>query len=258
MNKKTLFAVTTVSYLLFTACIGGDEEPMNTMQSPFTIHQTTGGVVLYMDGGSVVYPTQTSVNDITNNKGFGDVKRAVLQFQYDETMVTDNGNNTATIRNAVLIGGNGIPTFNALTKEEAREKNVLEEDSIFGFNDLTKSNIWFSRGFLTISYNSTYYSNVNGGYHIPTANAIIEADPANQRNIDITLLLNKHTKKGDRAVGNATIINSFDITNFAHLFPSSGFDSISCNVHYKLETGMTEEEKTVVKNAAVKDFFYPW
>ena len=80
MNKKTLFAVTSVTSLMFTACIGGDEEPMNTMQSPFTIHQTTGGVTLYMDGGSVVYPTQTSVNDITNNRRCKYCKRNMVKY----------------------------------------------------------------------------------------------------------------------------------------------------------------------------------
>lgn len=258
MNKKITFVSAALSSILLSACIGGgDDDPMSYIYSSFTIKPTSNGVAMYMDGGGIVYPTAESINEITQNKGFGDVKRAFFQIQYDQSLVTDNGDGTGTFKGVKLLSGNSIPTTYAMTREDALSKNVLVEDSIFGCSDIT--NLWVYRGYLNVGYKTTYYAKSGGGYHVPTSNIIIEQDPANVRNLDITFVVNKHSKKGDRAIGEAEIVNSFDITQFSHLFPVSGFDSINYNIHYIIENGLKEENKTIKdKRIAVKDFFYPW
>lgn len=258
MIKKLFYLTAVCSAFLTTSCLGGDDEPMNTIQSTCSIRSSSGNPVLYLDGGAIVYPTLESVYKLTGTGGFGSAKRAIIQFQYADINMTQDANGTV-IKNAEVIGGNAIPTFDIMTKDEAMAKNVLAEDSIFALSDLKEKNIWAYGGYLNVSYNATYYPNGSGGYLIPSISAVYEQDPDNERNLDITLVLNKHGKKDGVVAGEGTILNSFDISSLSHLFPPSGFDSIRCNLHYLIKVGLNDEEqKTITKSIAVKDLLYPW
>ena len=258
MINKLFILAAVGSLFTLTSCLGGDDEPMNTVQSTCSIRSSSSGAVLYLDGGAIVYPTPESVYKLTGTANFGNAKRGIIQFNYADINMTQDANGTV-IREAEVFGGNSIPTFDIMSKEEAIAKNVFSADSIFALSRLEEKNIWAYGGYLNVSYNATYYPNGSGGYFVPSLSAVYELDPKNERNINITLVLNKHGKKDGVVAGEGTILNSFDISSLRQHFPPSGFDSIHCNLHYLITEGLTSEvSKTIERSIAVKDLDYPW
>lgn len=254
MTNKTIFSLVIGCILFTTSCIEDNKNNKCTLQSTFTIAHTSNTSVLYNDGGITIYPSAAGLAALSDNN-FMNVKRALLLVSYDEDNVIDNTFPNVTIKEADIVEGTAIPTRNVLQKNDAERLNQLDPDSIFAIDNLTPStDIWFYRGYMNISFVTSYYSKNNKNV-IPTMNVIFEQDEKDPRKAGLTLILNKHADyRSDAIVGSARIVNSIDITSLKNYFPPAGIDSVMFNINYRIASGETSVERKVSLN----DFYYPY
>lgn len=228
--RKTCFAaLTCVAALVFTSCDPGGDDNKRYSQGYFTITGTYPNYKLIEDGGIVVYPSVQSVSKMTNNKGFGDKRRAFFSFSYDEKNITTN-NEHATVQDAELISGNYVTEVKPISFETAKDQNLLATDSIFSIRAYT--NCWITNGYLTAIFNApvSYASNyqISGQFIEPTTNICVENGGISENSITFNMLYNRHSKK-DAMSSEVSLIYSFDIANIN----IPGSDSI--NVKLKAE-----------------------
>lgn len=193
-----------------TSCLKENENNNKTsFMAFFTITGTSPNYVLIDDAGNTFYPTIASVNAITSNKGFADTKRAQLYGNYVETDVTTNADGTRAIKNAELTGGISVVTSNAMTISEAKDANLLNNDSIFDVSQLGRC--WIGNGYLTTIY-TAQYSAASGKAIVPTANIVVDTDNIKDNEVTFTMLYNRHSSKNVSAAGSTDFVNSVDIS----------------------------------------------
>lgn len=215
---KSIFSTIKLGALLLVvsfvavACIKDDKSQIVTFGSFFTITKTASQqYVLLEDGGITVYPTAESVNSITNNKGFGDNKRAQFYVTYDEmTDKTKDDAGNITIKNAKLVGGQYVETTKTLSTEEANKKNILSNDSIFPVQSFVKC--WAANGYINTAITGQY-SAKNGKAIRPSVNLLVSDKNIKENEITFTILYNRHSTKNENSAGTADFVNSFDVSN---------------------------------------------
>lgn len=253
MTTKSILSL-FIGGVVLTSCIDDNNSTKSSLQSTFTIAHTSNTSVLYNDGGITIYPSAAGLAALSDNN-FKNVKRALLVVSYDEDNVIDNTFPDVTIKDADIIEGTAIPTFNIMQKREAERLNQLDPDSIFAIDNISPmTDIWFYRGYMNISYVSSYYTKDKKSL-VPSMTVIFEQDESDARKGNLTLLLNKHADyRNDAVSGTARIINSIDITSLKNYFPPSGIDSVMFKINYKTSSG----ETSVQMNVSLKDFYYPY
>lgn len=255
MKKSFFYAAFAAVMTLFVSCIDGEEDNSRYMQGVFTIQNAASNVVMYMDGGNIVYPTASSVNSLTDGKGFGSIKRALLTMSYLEENATKNADDTYVIRDAELQSGGVIAVRNFLTLDQAEAQNILATDSIFTIDGLNQTNgVWLYKGYMTVAYQSTYAVR-NTKYVLPTLNATYQYDVNNPSVVDVNLVLNKHYGKGDVTSGGSEFIESFDLTMLKFKHPElTTVDEVTFNIHYKAVDG----DKSLTRKIKANDFSFPF
>ena len=254
MKKSFFYAAFAAVMTLFVSCLDSEEDNTRYLQGAFTIQNGAGSVVMYMDGGNVVYPTASSVAALTDGKGFGSVQRALLTLTYFEESATQNTDGTYVIRDAELKSGGKIPVHNFLTLDQAQAQNVLATDSVFSIDGLNQTNgVWLYKGYMTVTYQTTYGVR-NSKYVIPTLNATYQYDENNPSVVDVTLVLNKHLSKGDMTVGSTELLDSFDLTMLKFKHPELATGEVTFNINYKTADG----NKSVTRKIKSNDFSFPF
>lgn len=254
MKKTFFYAALAAVMTLFVSCMDSEEDNSRYMQGVFTIQNTTSSVVMYMDGGNVVYPTATSVSALTDGKGFGSIKRALLTFTYFDESATQNTDGTYVICDADLKSGAVLPVHDFLTFEQAQTQNVLAADSVFSIDGLNQNNgVWLYKGYMTVTYQSTYGVR-NSKYILPTLNATYQYDETTPSVVEVNLILNKHLSKGDVTSGSTELIESFDLTKLKYRHPELATGDVTFNINYKTADG----NKSVTRKITAKDFSFPY
>lgn len=209
MMKQKLYLVALLCATLFgfASCLSDNEEDENKQlfAAYFTITGTYPNYKLIGDNGMIVYPTVASVSDITDNKGFGDHKRAQLYAYYHpKDTTTENG--VTVIRNAELQNGVYSIERQAITLADATKAGILEMDSIF---EIKGHDSWLSNGYFTSVFTANY-SIVNGSAVVPGVNLCATSTEENA--VTLKLLYNRHTQKTNISTYEGSFSYSFDIT----------------------------------------------
>ena len=226
MNKKLILGVLASCSLALTSCLGeGDKEGQIT--GYFTVNTSGGQTVLYMDGGATIYPTPSSVADLTDGKGLSGVERAMFSLTYPEEFFIQKENGYIEIREAKLTNGDVLPVFVPYTSTEAADaKNVTNTDSIQALNSLDQ--VWCYGGYFNVTSTTKYY--IQDGKAVrPTLSCIMTQSEEDSRVININLLNNLHplNDKKESIGGNAQLLNSFNISKIKDEFMLSGIDSVT-------------------------------
>jgi hypothetical protein len=244
MMKQKLYFVALLCATLFgfTSCLSDSDDDDDNKQlfvSYYTITGTYPNYKLIADNNMIVYPTAESVNKLTDNKGFGDHKRAELYAYYTkkDMMTTENG--VTVIRNAELYDGAYLIEQKAVTLAEATEAGILEEDSIFHTKN---NNGWLANGYINSVFTAEYYI-VDGKDIKPDVNLCATSTGDNA--VTLTMLYNRHSPKVNVSPYNGTFAYSFDITNIE----VPGNDSITVTFETK---GATPNKIKVSR----QDFYY--
>lgn len=195
-----------------TSCLKEDTNKTRQFSGLFTILGSNPSYRLLDDAGNIFWPTAESVNTLTNNKGFGANERVHLYGSYDESNVKTNADSTHTISNAILQGGTIIPTLNVLSVEEAKEANILSNDSIFDIKRF--NNCWIANGYLNTAFNGQY-SATDKGNIAPSTNIMLNKDAISENSISFVLLYNRHSVKTVTAAGSADFVQSFRVSDIA-------------------------------------------
>lgn len=248
--KKSIFkacfaALSCVAALVLTSCDPGGDDNKRYSQGYFTITGTYPNYKLIEDGGAVVYPSAYSVNELTNNKGFGNNKRAFFSFSYEDKDVTTTADN-AIVQNAELVSGNYVTVVKPISLETAKEQNILVADSVFSVR--AYSNCWINNGYFTTIFTApvSYASVTSSQFVHPTTNICVEADGISENSVTFNMLYNRHTKK-DAISSDASLVYSFDIANIN----IPGSDSI--NVKLKAE-GVKDVTFKVARNTFMRQY----
>lgn len=209
MKQKIYFVALLCATLFgFTSCLSDsdDDDDKQLFVSYYTITGTYPNYKLIGDNKMIVYPTVESVNKLTDNKGFGDHKRAQLYAYYTQKdMTTENG--ATVIRNAELNDGVYLVEQKAVTLAEATEAGILKEDSIFY---IKSNNGWLANGYISSIFTAEY-SIVDGKAIEPDANLCATSTGDNA--VTLTMLYNRHSPKVNVSSYDGTFAYSFDITS---------------------------------------------
>lgn len=243
--KISLMALSCVAAFIFASCSTDVKEGKGIYQGYFTITGTHPNYKLIDDGGRVFYPTPYSVNKITDGKGFGSNKRAIIVFSYDEKDVTEI-NGVFNVHNAEITSGNYLIEVTPITLETAKDKNINATDSVFSIGGFT--NYWVSNGYLTtvfyapVSYAPDYLT--TGNLIEPTINLC--TDEITENNVTLHFLYNRHTKKDAMSTNVPNLVYTFDIANIN----IPGTDSIKVTLK-------SEGPKDITFKVARKNLSYP-
>lgn len=209
MNKKIyLMTFLCAVFLCLVSCELDDVKSQQIMNGYFTITGSSPNYKLIADNGTIVYPTSSSVSDITKGFGFGNHKRVYFNIYYNkENMTTEN--ETITIRNAELQKVTYLIEMKTICEEEATKAGIMQEDSIFPINTL--GNCWLSNGYLTSLFAASY-SIIND--IIVESDANLCATNISDNAVTFKMLYNRHTKKNDTNVksNKENYAYSFDIS----------------------------------------------
>lgn len=233
MKKNYLFL-----FLLFvgmmtslTSCLNSGENE-NTNDGYLTAYVTITGTypsyVLLIDGGGEMTLTFESMNNATNNKGFGENKRAFFQIGYKNENITykDGNKQYPIIRDAELVDGSYIPTSIGMEKNTAVMRNLCVPDSIDAIEKLGQA--WYANGYMNVVYNAPYSITAKGSI-FPSMNLMYDQDEMDTDLLKVVLLYNRHTGDDARIGGYLDLSNSFDISNILRQVPGTG-DSIQVEV----------------------------
>lgn len=220
-----MVAVLCAIMLSVTSCLKEETNKNLQFSGLFTILGSYPSYKLLDDGGNSFFPTVESVNALTSSKGFGSNKRIYLYGTYTESDVKMNSDSTHTISNAILTGGTYVLTTNVLSLDEAKDANILSNDSIFDIQRI--NNCWIANGYLTTSINGQYSSDGKNAI-LPTTNAMVDSKNISENAIIFTLLYNRHSVKTTAAAGAADFLNSFDLTGIN--IPGSDSVNVQINV----------------------------
>lgn len=205
-QKLYLAAIICATLFGFASCLSDsdDDKDKQLFYAYYTITGTYPNYKLYADNNMIVYPTVASVSELTDNKGFGDHKRAQLYAYYNPKDTTvENG--ITIIRDAELQNGIYPEEQKAITLAEATEAGLLEEDSIF---NIKGHDSWLANGYFTSVFTAEY-SIVNGQAIKPSANLC--ATSVEENAITLKFLYNRHTQKANVSTYDGTFSYSFDI-----------------------------------------------
>lgn len=206
-----LGALLCIAAMLVTSCLKDEKNDTVTFTGFFTITGSMPNYKLIEDGGAVVYPSAESINQLTNNKGFENYKRAQFYGTYDQNLdMTEDEKGNVTIKNAKLLGGQYIETKKVLDVDDAKNTNVLNNDSVFSI--LSFKQCWIANGYINTIINGQY-SAKEGKAIRPTVNLLLGENAVTENTVSLTILYNRHSSKNENAAGTTDFINSFDITD---------------------------------------------
>ena len=221
-----LFIATVMVGIGLTSCLKDDNGDGNdsSIISYFTIKGTFPDNQLVSDNGFIVIPTRESLIKVTNNKGFGNFKRAVLSIVYNGVnMTTDEVTKTTTIKYATIVNGQLIPSVNPIEAKTAAEKKITVADSLFEIKKLEQS--WGSvTGYLSTVVQSEYYINKKRVPVAPTFNVVYDKADMKENELKLTFCSNQHRSKGDNNVNISKFTTSFFIKDILAQVP--GTDSV--------------------------------
>lgn len=241
ISRIKLGALLCIAAIVATSCLSEDTNQTVTFSSYFTISGITPNYTLLDDGGITVYPTAESVNYITNGKGFGKNKRAILSCSYDvNNDRTVDASGKVTIKNAKLLGGQFIETTNVLNRHDATDLNILVNDSIFPVQSFSK--FWVANGYLSTLL-SGQFSAKEGKRIVPTINLYAAEEDIKQNEISFTILYNRHSSKNENAAGVQDCLNSYSLAGIS----VPGSDSIKVTIN-------VEGAKSLTMKVGRKDF----
>lgn len=242
--RNYLFAalIAAATTCTVTSCMNGGDDS-HTMISYFTVTgNNTSGYVLYQDGGGKMIPTLSSVSDLTNGKGFGDLERLQLAFKFSESDLDESKN---TITGAELTSGESLLVVDPVLQGEAEALNMTDKDSIYAINNV--SALWAYRGYMTIIYNGNYsWSEKKDGYLYPKTNFIYSMSDQKPNEVDLTLCHNERRPAKSNAAGAMNFTVSLRLPRLLAATP--GNDSVRINIAAQ---GL---EKPLVIKVAREDF----
>lgn len=214
MNKiwslATIAALYGVTFFA-TSCDDNDKELRSSFTGCFTILGDKNSYKLVDDANNVFYPTIESVNQVTDNAGFGKNKRAQLFGSYvEERDMEKQTDGTVVVKNVELRGGTYIITHKTFSSQEAEKAGILNIDSIFPISKL--SQCWLANGYLNTIITAQY--SANGIKAIsPTINLRVIENRTTDNEVTFELLYNRHTTKKQEAAGTAEMLTSHDISD---------------------------------------------
>lgn len=219
-NTKILLALLLLAITATTtSCLSDDDDKTYTMDGYFTIAGTGFNYTLYRDGGGVVTPSASSVSAITDNKGFGDKKRAYLYLTYKEANYSVNEKNEIKLDQAELQSGFYLDTKNIISKEEADRASITLKDSIFAIKVF--DNVWADNGYVTAAI-SAYYDVKSGKGIDPDINMVFSPEDIKENAIKFHIYYNRHNVPDTTPYGPYTFVKTFPLTPFINMIPGSG------------------------------------
>ena len=258
MFKKIYLAVFAITMAMFASC-NSDGEPGGYMQGVFTVQNSIGSPVLWMDGGPVVYPSATAAQQLMANKNFASAERVLLVVTYKDVDVTGDSSTSLVVKNAEVAQGSVVPTSVIRTPEMAEAdmkfKNYLADDSISTFYNIDRENgIWFYKGYMTAQFSSTYYVENSKGI-LPTVLATYTVDEDDPTEVSVTLYLNKHKKSGANEGGQpASFVSSFSLTDMYQHIMRNSLSEVNITINYETKEGKQQLKKTVKREDFSKPF----
>lgn len=210
--KKTLSTImaATVAASLLTSCLDKGE---NTLMGfgYFTVENNGSTVILHQDGGGTVYPSSSSVSDLTQGKGMKDIERASFTYQYTEGNISQDGNSITDVK---LITGETIPVEMPMTLQDAQAKNVMSEDSLNNISKVYQA--WAYKGYLTLSIRGSYiYNSEKKSYLWPTMNLVYDPKETIPNELHLRFCYNKRVTKNEANAGERDFILSYRLQPFA-------------------------------------------
>lgn len=258
MFKKIYLAVFAITMAMFASC-NSDGEPGGYMQGVFTVQNSIGSPVLWMDGGPVVYPSATAAQQLMANKNFASAERVLLVVTYKDVDVTGDSSTSLVVKNAEVAQGSVVPTSVIRTPEMAevdmKFKNYLADDSISTFYDISRENgIWFYKGYMTAQFSSSYYIEGSTGI-LPTVLATYTVDENDPKEVSVTLYLNKHKKSGATEGSQyASFVSSFSLTDMYQHIMRNSLSEVNITINYETKEGKQQLKKTVKREDFTKPF----
>ncbi len=258
MFKKIYLAVFAITMAMFTSC-NSDGEPGGYMQGVFTVQNSIGSPVLWMDGGPVVYPSVTAAQQLMANKNFASAERVLLVVTYKDADVTGDSSTSLIVKNAEVAQGSVVPTSVIRTPEMAEAdmkfNNYLADDSISTFYDISRENgIWFYKGYMTAQFSSTFYVEGQTGI-LPTVLATYTVDESNPSEVSVTLYLNKHKKSGATEGSQvASFVSSFSLADMQQHVMRNSLSEVNITINFATKEGKQQLKKTIKR----EDFFKPF
>ncbi|MCQ2146948.1 MAG: hypothetical protein MJZ16_05460 [Bacteroidales bacterium] len=237
-------AVIAISTFAMSSCefLNNDDHFLSSA-SFVTIANEGGNTIFFMDGGGVIKPTKESVNKITDNKGFGDYKRAYMYFNYYKNELDySEEKKEYTVNNADITFGRFLDMGQIKTLEQAQAENLFLADSVYKLDSFEQ--IWVYRGYLNVIGKGSYVLKNDAGIK-PTVSLVYNPADVTDNTIKFNLLYNRHAPKDAISYSVYDLINSFDITSLEPIIP--GTDSVKVTVE-------TEGAKSLSYKFARKDF----
>lgn len=226
MKKNYMFLLLLLAGLMtcLTSCLDGNSENEydGYLNGYVTITGTYPMYVLYVDGGGEVTLSIENMNKMTNNKGFGDFKRAFMQLGYKNENVTykDNDKNYPVIREAMLLDGQFIESALCMDKFTAEMRKLNVADSTFAIEKYNDA--WYYGSYLNIAINGMYSRDAKGNNILPTVSLMCDENDMQTDKVTFQLLYNRHSAKDAPMAGFYNFTNSFDVSNFMRKVPGSG------------------------------------
>lgn len=202
-----------------------------------TITQNGGEYTIYSDMGFEIHPTQASVSKNTGDKGFGDIRRALMYFSYNPENLKTFENGQFVISNATYESGEALPCREPLALSKADSMGVTSKDSI---TDFTLKKINMVNGFLNTFWDGYYSINKYKIAVRPTLQLVYDPSKISADTIDFTLYYNRHDSiNASKDFKAWDQIDCFDIVDLVKGLPSS--DSVVISV--KPYNGKPESRK---------------
>lgn len=228
--KKTKFFISAMFIAvatLTTSCLGDDTKDNSIVTGVYcTLTGSNPNYILYGDGGAVITPTASSVQTMTNSKGFEGARRAFISFKYTpNTAETDKETGLTYINDAELQAGYVIQVSDILKKLDAEDAKITAPDSSFSIMQFNQ--MWVYNGYMNTMVTG-YYSGNDKTNFTPSVNLVYSPSDIKENEITLHLYYNRHSEQSASPKGYYSFEDSFDLSEIANIIP--GDKDVTINV----------------------------
>lgn len=253
--KFPLLLITLVSALTFSSCLDGEDSQYgNIFRSYVTISgNASTGYQFYADNGSLLLPSNESINSVLSGLATSKAERAYVAFILpgdESTYLLEAGKTYNIELVADYIANYSIPTHQTINIAN----NQVAADTLTANNDYINyidKTIWAANGYVNATLQLPYDG--NKPFYLNTYyDSEKDVDSANNT-LMLSIYYNNNT---DSPTNKGESVFSFRLPEeAAHSFSS---DSINLILKAKVGTKSSEREDSLKCRIAVKDLYRPY
>jgi len=249
-----LFLITLVSALTFSSCLDGEDSQYgNVFRAYVTITGSSStGYQFHADNGSLLLPTNESINSVLPGLAGSKAERAYVAFillNDDSTYLLEEGKTYTIELVSDYIANYSIPTQKTIniTDNQAAADTLIANNGHINYID---NAIWAANGYVNATLNLPYEA--NKAFYLNTYyDSEKDIDKVN-KTLTLNIYYNSNT---ENPTNKGQSVFSFRLPEeVAHTFST---DSISLILKAKIGKENTELKDSVTCRIAVKNLYKP-